>query len=284
MSEIEVRADFDGIWALFDGGGAWVEFAPDRPVEPALFDVMTDALMAANAADMPDDIATGVSATVAGPDLALCESVARWAQRSGGPDVYLISGVVLLDRTGELGRHLKLALHTGMACATCVSTQAGPSSWVTLVPNGQASYQVHDPSLAPLTQADRAREALLVDCARTRWAAVMLADRNAFAWNTLNTAVGQTWASPSWTSARNNHVWSGYVPDAFGMQLLTADHLDRVADLSNWSVTEVASARHLVQALDLADWFGPSGPSAEVVARARADFGPAIAPADLPER
>lgn len=35
-------------------------------------------------------------------------------------------------------------------------------------------------------------------------------------------------------------LWDRYVPDAHVLQLLTARHLELVADLSGWRVTEVA--------------------------------------------
>jgi hypothetical protein len=342
----DVRVDFDGIAAVFDGGDAWVEFAPDRPVELALYDAMTGALLAANEAAMPDDIGDGVYPTVAGgalllrwqpdddvlrrwldvvasqmrardwtgllhaaprvldldltppdpgltvfasydmpPDLELCESAAQWAIRNGGPDVYLNSGMLLADRPGELGRHLYLAVTgTYTISAMCVSERPGPSSSIGLVGDGQASYQVYDPRLTPFTQVGAAREALLAAVGHTRWAGAMLISGYSYSWQTLNKTVGQKWVSPSWTGGRNNPVWSSYVPDAFGMQLLTSDHLGRTRDLSGWAVSEAGPDRYLVEALELGEWFGPAGPSAEVVAAARADFGPAIAPADLPER
>jgi hypothetical protein len=68
------------------------------------------------------------------------------------------------------------------------------------------------------------------------------------------------------------------------MQVLTGEHLGRIADLSGWAVSEAAPDRYLVEAPDLADWFGPAGPSATVVAAARASFGQAILPAGTPER
>lgn len=219
-----------------------------------------------------------------GPDL--CETAAQWAQRNGGPDAYLLSSALTLpDRTGELGRHLHLAL-SGRAstAATCVSAQPGPLSRVSLAADGRASYQVYDPRFAPLALMDRAREALLAAAGQTRVAVVALTKRESSTWATLAKTLGQTTPAPSWATARNNPLWSRYVPDAFGLQLLTEEHLNRTADLTGWTVAEAAPGRYLVEAPDPAEWFGPAGPSAQVVAAARVAFGDAVIPADLPQQ
>jgi hypothetical protein len=61
---------------------------------------------------------------------------------------------------------------------------------------------------------------------------------------------------------RHPHLWSGYVPDVFGVQLLTGRHLAQAHDLSRWQVEEVGEDRWLVKARDLAQWFRPADPSA----------------------
>ncbi|WP_224274129.1 hypothetical protein [Nocardioides lacusdianchii] len=84
---------------------------------------------------------------------------------------------------------------------------------------------------------------------------------------------------------RHPHLWSAYVPDAFGVQLVTGRHLAHAHDLSQWHVTEVAEDRWLVAARDLAAWFRPPEPSTvrsrqfpdpALRARAREDFGAMI--------
>jgi hypothetical protein len=71
-------------------------------------------------------------------------------------------------------------------------------------------------------------------------------------------------------------MWSRYVLDAHGAQVLTRHHLDRAHDLSAWSVTEIAPDRFLVQATDLAPWWDTLTPDPAVLARARVDFGDMI--------
>ena len=83
----------------------------------------------------------------------------------------------------------------------------------------------------------------------------------------------------------NRHLWSSFVPDAFGIQLLTSEHLRRANDLTDWTVEEVAPDRWIVRSRDLAAWFRvPDGqalrqerfPDQQVRAKARQDFGEMI--------
>ena len=217
-----------------------------------------------------------------GPEL--CAAAVQWARRTGGPEAFLLSSALTLpDPSGELERPVSLALSRHASIAACyASRQPGRASRISLTADGHASYQVYDPELTPLRLADAAREALLIDCAATRWAAAALATRDSHSWQTLGKTLGQTRSAPPWAAAHNSPAWGGYVPDVFGMQLLTDEHLRRAADLSAWTVTEAAPGRHLVEARNPADWFGPAGPSAQTLAAARADFGAVIAPADLP--
>lgn len=221
---------------------------------------------------------------IPGPEL--CETAAQWTQRNGGPDAYLLSSALTLpDRTGELGRHLQLALsHQPSIAARCTSAEPGPLSRVSLGADGRASYQVYDPQCAPLDLAGQAREALLAAAEHTRFAAVTLTKGDSNTWSTLGRTPGQTPPAPAWATARNSPLWSRYLPDAFGILLLTREHLSRTADLSGWTVVEAAPDRYLVEAPDLSGWLTPDGPSAQVLAEARAAFGEAIIPTDLPQQ
>lgn len=209
---------------------------------------------------------------------------AEWGRRAGGPEAFLLSGGLTLPAgAGGLGGPMHLALSRSSSIAACyASRRPGRASRISLEAAGFAAYQVYDPDSAPLALAGRARAALLLDCAGTRWAGAGLTARTASLWSGLERVIGQDPVLPPWAVDFNSPVWRRYVPEVFGMQLLTDEHLGRAADLSGWTVTEAAPGRHLVQAPDLADWFGPQGPSAGVLAAARADFGPVIAPPDLP--
>lgn len=98
-----------------------------------------------------------------------------------------------------------------------------------------------------------------------------------------DTDTGEATTTSVWR--RHPHVWSAYVPDAFGVQLLTGRHLAQAHDLSRWQVREVAEDRWLVKARDLTEWFRPADasavrsrqfPDSALRARARDDFGSMI--------
>lgn len=71
----------------------------------------------------------------------------------------------------------------------------------------------------------------------------------------------------------NRHMWDRYIPDAYGIQLLTRTHLEKANDLSAWSVEEIRADRFLVQSKDLPAWWDNVEPPAELLEQARADFG-----------
>lgn len=67
-----------------------------------------------------------------------------------------------------------------------------------------------------------------------------------------------------------------FVPDACGIQVLTAEHLERVPDQSAWKVTELSHNRYLVEHRDLSAWYANTLPGEEVRTAARADFAPIL--------
>ena len=73
------------------------------------------------------------------------------------------------------------------------------------------------------------------------------------------------------------------MPDACAEQVLTRAHLDAAADLGDWQVEEVEEDRFLVAHPQPSRWFVPAPPGEsgtrvdpQVLARARADFGPMV--------
>lgn len=74
----------------------------------------------------------------------------------------------------------------------------------------------------------------------------------------------------------SRHVWSEFTLDAHGINLLTAAHLDKADDLSQWRTRRTSSGRFLVEARDLAPWFDSWPVDQTLVERARADFGAMI--------
>lgn len=71
-------------------------------------------------------------------------------------------------------------------------------------------------------------------------------------------------------------AWTRWVPDAQGVQLLGPDHLSAAHDLTRWRTTPLPGGRALVEAPDLAAWYGDDPPSEATLAQARADFGDLI--------
>ncbi len=88
---------------------------------------------------------------------------------------------------------------------------------------------------------------------------------------------------PTWTtvSMAQSALVGHLCTRRYAIQVITRDHLDKAHDLSEWSVTEVAYERYLVQARDLGAWWDDPEPSPEIIDRARQDFGAMITTYDV---
>lgn len=159
---------------------------------------------------------------------------------------------------------------------------------------GEASF-VSGPQDDWRTRFDRHREVLTWTPPRTLYAFVR---HSKFVGNDN----GASW--PHFPAIQEAHLryhrplLARYVPDAFGIQVLTDAHLERAHDLSDWDVTALANGRHLVAAKDVEGWFGTLAPrdwrslgttpplpdNRELVEKARADFGDMILTADTLNR
>lgn len=95
-------------------------------------------------------------------------------------------------------------------------------------------------------------------------------------WDSLDTGPPALPGTREYHFRDNRHLLLAQVPDARGMQVLTDRHLERAADLSGWSIEDLGAGRHLVLAADLDAWYGHGAPEPEVLAEARAAFGPMI--------
>lgn len=71
----------------------------------------------------------------------------------------------------------------------------------------------------------------------------------------------------------NRHLYIRYLPDAYGVQLLTDAHLANANALSDWVIEPLGAGKHLVQAQDLESWYATIDPDPDTLAKARADFG-----------
>ncbi len=140
---------------------------------------------------------------------------------------------------------------------------------------GQSAWSDLDEEADPVTLAERLAE-LLVDFAPDLDIAVV---------HPCFPGVDEVSRTTTGIWNLNRHLWSSFVPDAFGIQLLTSEHLRRANDLTDWTVEEVAPDRWIVRSRDLAAWFRVPGGSAlrhgrfpdqQVRAKARQDFGEMI--------
>lgn len=64
--------------------------------------------------------------------------------------------------------------------------------------------------------------------------------------------------------------------DAYGVQVLTDEHLQRATDLSRWRSESLGDDRHLIAHPQLDRWFAAPEPDPDLLQRARADLGPLI--------
>ncbi|MYS25067.1 MULTISPECIES: hypothetical protein [unclassified Streptomyces] len=238
--------------------------------------------------DSPDPmmtayIALGALSAMGGAGMSgWAERAVRWAAEAGG-DAYVSSGGMnQLDATGDVAAHLASALRVASSGAVLYADeQASRAALVQIRSDGQAAYQIHDASTSLTAQADRARAAILAEAAYAHYAFVAPTPRQAYGWDARGRALPPLREGiPAHALRMHADLWSRFVPDVHCMQLLTDEHLDRVADLSRWTVTHVTAGRSLIEAPDLAAWLRPGGPAPSAVDQARADFGRALVPAD----
>lgn len=93
-------------------------------------------------------------------------------------------------------------------------------------------------------------------------------------------------------------LWSAYVPDAHGVQVVNDEQLSKAHDLSEWHIETITPGHHLLTAADLSAWFERSVyreapwptpaqldlvPTAATLEKARRDFGEMILTSDIAE-
>ncbi len=152
-------------------------------------------------------------------------------------------------------------------------------------PHGLVAVQVIDPTLDWRERLEEVRQLLRWRPPRSDYGYIRFAGGEGLRED------GLSWPHVKESAARYNRpLLSSFVPDAFGIQLLTDAHLARAHDLSGWDVTPLDGGRHLVVARDLERWFGhPGRPGGsgnkynnpipddpDLLAQARADFGSMI--------
>ena len=143
-------------------------------------------------------------------------------------------------------------------------------------PWGAAAYQIEQAGTAWSERLAALMEPLLAHPQATDLALVGWAHGWAHGWDALASAAPALPHGYHGLLNRRRDSWSQYVPDAHGVQLLSAAHLDKAEDLSDWKVSRLAPGRFLVQARDLGASYAQRGAEPEVVAGARGDFGSMI--------
>ncbi|MEV7602834.1 hypothetical protein AB0O91_36235 [Kitasatospora sp. NPDC089797] len=209
-----------------------------------------------------------------------CQDAVAWA-RLGGGEAHLAAGPVLqLDTSADVAQHFTRSLVNVRAILAYLDPARARAARVWVQQDGLTVYQAYDPTAGWEALVERAREAVVSNSATARLAFIDLTPKWSYGWADRGRPLPSL---PVRAVNTNNALWTRRLPDVHALQLLNSVHLDRVLDLSRWTVTELHSGRYLVQARDLAAWCAPGGPSADVLAQARADFAPALAtPDDLP--
>ncbi|MGV9268096.1 hypothetical protein ACWDRR_25925 [Kitasatospora sp. NPDC003701] len=207
-----------------------------------------------------------------------CREADAWAGHSGG-EAHLAAGAVLQrDSASDVAQRFARSLANSRTATLVYLDPANPrAARVWVQQDGLAVYQAYDLDARRETLVERARDAVLANAARTRLAFVDLTPKWSYGWQDRGRPLPTL---PVHAVYGNDPLWARRLPDVHALQLLNSAHLDRVRDLSSWTVTEVHPGRYLVQARDLAAWCALGGPSDAVLARARADFGPALATSD----
>ncbi|HST80615.1 MAG TPA: hypothetical protein VLL08_02615 [Kineosporiaceae bacterium] len=211
----------------------------------------------------------------AGTTTALCRYLVGWAALPGAT-VQLTMGRSRSEFSGDdVAEHLVWAAehnHTaGVAyTAPAAARLADLGAW------GQVTCQVRDDGPDWRARVEHLRELLLEFANQLDVAFLRTGRYPVTSWTGLAGAVP---ALPHVSEAKVNRyrrLWDQYVPDAHGIQILTAAHLSRLGPLPDWEVRPLTGGGHLVQARDLEPWFAAAEPDPEVVAAARADFAGAL--------
>lgn len=142
-------------------------------------------------------------------------------------------------------------------------------------PQGTVSYADHDPSLSLTEKLALARQPLTFALEYTNLAFVTTERPNGTPWHP--DPRDDAWPHVGEPDVRYNRpLLASMVPDANGIQILTAAHLERANDLSDWTVTHLEHGRYLVEAPDLNAWYAAPLPDPALRKKAREDFGDMI--------
>lgn len=195
-----------------------------------------------------------------------------------GAEIYLRAGRMM--RTDM--RAVTAALPDGLARSavsgvTCIRRDPARVVSTNFLSNGLVGRAVYDPQQSWPDRLAQCVDAMLATAQLVDVAFIQHVRNVAGSWNGLDTGSPSLPGPGSAWFAQRRPGLEHFVPDARGIQVVTSTHLERAHDLNDWTVEALGNGRHLVQARDLDAWYGPDGPTPDVLAAARADFGPMIA-------
>jgi hypothetical protein len=233
----------------------------------------------AGPAGMPETSGWGVDA---GLTLELCRELLTWIGRDHG-ELYLQQGRSQVEyraeqarvHRGDLPGYLAWSLTHSQAVSVYqvrrdpVSIRHGHlGTW------GEAVYELDaETRMDPLDQVRELRPLLVGHARDLEVAFLRSVHSRASSWMDVAPGSIGPYGITEMELRDNRHLWAKYVPDAHGLQVLTAEHLRRATNLGTWTVTEIAPDRFLVEARDLERWFAADEPDPGVLATAREDFG-----------
>jgi hypothetical protein len=204
----------------------------------------------------------------------VAEAGTLWG-RFDGAEVYLSRNI---HQTRSTNPDVGTALASGVekfAMASVTYLRSDPPRYATVALGilGEACYTVADDSVTWRTRLAKLTRAMVRFPDESDLAFVQYTNYLAVDWSDLAAGRPHLPYVKDYHVRYNRHLYTEYVPDAHGIQLLTSAHLARAADLSEWVVEPIAADRFLVQAKDLEPWYAAIEPDVEVLSKARADFG-----------
>lgn len=161
---------------------------------------------------------------------------------------------------------------------------------------GESSWRASYPRMTDLERVERLTELLVEFAGELELGAVRMSSTFDIGGGKFSRMYPLQPFPPSNPWGSTPQLWSEYVPDAHGIQVINDAQLAKAHDLSGWHVETVASGHHLVKARNLTAWFpgeartgtpGPVPPGVdpmpppETLAKARRDFGEMIITDDI---
>lgn len=204
----------------------------------------------------------------------IAEQAQAWTYTRAGAQYLTRDADWQLEVTGLDNHHaIAQAIEHYAACQVSgVEQQPTRLRQATYWAQGKAVYQVCDQTRDWSNHIDLLRRVLVWAPPHTDYGTVRMLPGNLQIWPNEP----GTW--PFITASElyhNGPLLKSMVPDVSGLQLLTDAHLERAHDLSDWTITSLAGGRHLVEAVNLGDWYTDPLPQG-LLSKAREDFGSMI--------